>query len=177
MNAIKAIFNNITFMSILNNATKTIFAHKAFISIANSIAKVFFARRASISIVILILLTGNALLFGQQISGVVFEMNDKTPVESVNISIVGKNVGTASDKEGKYTLHINPEYHNDTLRFSCTGYRSYSVKISDFMELNNRNVGLEKMVIELAEVVVNAKTNKSKNVIRNVWEWFTSCKR
>ena len=135
------------------------------------------ACRAFISIVVLILLTGNVALFGQQISGVVYESNDKTPLESVHISIVGKNVGTASDKDGKYTLQINPEHHNDTIRFSYTGYRSYSVKVSVFMELNNRNVGLEKMAIELAEVVVNAKTNKSKNVIQNVWAWFTSCKR
>ena len=126
--------------------------------------------------VIIILLTGKVLLFGQQISGVIFELNDKTPVESVNISIVGKNVGTVSDKDGKYTIQIIPEYHNDTLRFSCTGYRSYSVIVSDFMELNNGNVGLEKMVFELAEVVVNAKTNRKKNLIQNVWAWFTSCR-
>ena len=126
--------------------------------------------------IIILLLNCNVLIFGQQISGIVFEKNDKLPVESVNISIAAKKVGTISEKDGKYRLMINPEYHNDTIRFSCIGYHTYSVKVSDFMELNNGNVGLEKKINDLSGVVVSAKTIRKKNLIQNVWAWFTSCR-
>ena len=56
-------------------------------------------------IFIIFLLSCNVLLFGQQISGTVFEMDSNLPIEYVNIGIVGKNIGTVSDQNGKYTLH------------------------------------------------------------------------
>lgn len=94
--------------------------------------------------IILFLLSSNVLLFGQSVSGIVFETTGETPVEFVNIGIVGKNIGTVSDQNGKYTLQINPEYQNDTLRFTCIGFHSYSVKVSDFIGLGNGNVSLKK---------------------------------
>ena len=102
------------------------------------------------------------LLYGQTISGTVFENNSGIPVEYVNIGIVGKNIGTVSDQKGKYTLQVSAEYYNDTLKFSCIGYHSYSVKVSDFMKMNNKNVSLEKRTYELTEVVVQPKKIKQK---------------
>ena len=104
------------------------------------------------------------LLFGQSISGTVFEKNGENPVEYVNIGIVGKNIGTISDLNGKYTLQFDTEYYNDTLRFSCIGYHSYSVKVSDFIKLNNGNVNLEKRLYDLTEVVVRPKKVKQKTL-------------
>ena len=79
--------------------------------------------------IILLLLSSNVLLYGQKISGTVLEMNSDKPVEYVNIGIVGRNIGTVSDQNGKYTLDIKSEHHDDTLRFSCIGYHAYSVKV------------------------------------------------
>jgi hypothetical protein len=124
--------------------------------------------------IFLLLLSSNTLLWGQQISGNVFEMNSEIPVEYVNIGIVGKNVGTISDQNGKYTLQIPPQYHNDTLRFSCIGYHSYSVKISDFMKLNNGNVSLEKRLYNLTEVVVRPKKTRQRTLgitVRKKSKW------
>ena len=114
--------------------------------------------------IILFLLSSNALLLGQQISGTVFEMNSDIPVEYANIGIVGKNVGTVSDQNGKYTLQINPEHYDDTFKFSCIGYHSYSVKVSDLVKLNNGNVSLEKRSYVLTEVVVRPKNVKHKTL-------------
>ena len=114
--------------------------------------------------IILFLLSSNALLFGQQISGTVFEMNGETPVEFVNIGIVGKNVGTVSDRNGNYTLQIPPEFHDDTLRFSSIGYHPYSVKVSDFINLNNGNVRLEQRAYDLTEVVVRHRKFRERTL-------------
>ena len=106
----------------------------------------------------------NVLLYGQTISGTVFERNSETPIEYVNIGIFGKNIGTVSDQNGKYTLQINPEYQNDTLIFSCIGYHSYSVIISDFINLNNGNVNLEKRKYDLTEVVIRPRRVREKTL-------------
>ena len=58
--------------------------------------------------IFLFLVSSNMLLYGQTISGTVFEMNTEIPVEYVNIGILGKNNGTVSDQNGRYTLQINP---------------------------------------------------------------------
>ena len=115
-------------------------------------------------LIILFLLSGNLTIFGQQILGTVFDMNNDVPVKYVSIGIVGKNIGTVSDHNGKYTLKIEPEYHNDTLRFSSIGYYSYSVKVSDFINLNNGNVSLENRTYELTELVVRPNRFKKRTL-------------
>jgi hypothetical protein len=104
------------------------------------------------------------LLYGQEISGTVFEKENNIPVEYVNIGVVGKNIGTVSDQSGKFTLQISSEYYNDTLRFSCIGYQSYSIKVSDIMNQNDVKVNLEKWLYELSEVVVRPKNIKQKTL-------------
>ena len=123
------------------------------------------SNKSSMKFFIFIFLIGsNVLLYGQTISGIIMEKNSNNPVEYVNIGIVGKNIGTVSDQNGKYTLQIASEYHNDTLRFSCIGHHPYSVKISDFINLNNGNVNLEKRVYELTEVVVRPRRISEKRL-------------
>jgi len=114
--------------------------------------------------IILFLLCNHALLYGQSISGTVFEKDGKTPVEYVNIGIVGKNVGIISDQNGKYTVQVKPDHLEDTLRFSSVGYRSYSVKVADFVHLNNGNVCLEKRLYDLTEVMMRPKKLKQKTL-------------
>jgi hypothetical protein len=108
-------------------------------------------------IVTLFLLSSNLLLFGQSISGTVFEKNSDVPIAFANIGIVGKNVGTVSDQNGRYTLQIPPQYHADTLRFSYIGYHTFSVRVSDFLELNNGDVSLAQRDFELSEMVVRPR--------------------
>ena len=115
-------------------------------------------------IIVFLLIIGTVSLFGQQISGTVFDKSSDIPVEYVNIGIVGKNVGTLSDQNGKYTLQVNPDHYGDTLKFSCIGYHSYSAKVSDFVTMNNGNVNLEKRFYDLSEVVVRPKNTKERTL-------------
>ena len=111
-------------------------------------------------IIILTLLCSKVLLQGQIISGIVSDMNNGFPVEYVNIGIVGKNVGVISDKNGKYSLQIEPKYYNDTLRFSCIGYYPYEVIVADFIHSNNQNVRLENKIYDLSEIVIRPRPKK-----------------
>jgi len=114
--------------------------------------------------IILFLLSSNLMLFGQQISGIVFEMDGETPIEFVNIGVVDKNVGTVSDRNGNYELQIPAEFHDDTLRFSSIGYHPYSVKVSDFINLNDGNVRLEQRIYDMEEVIVRPRRLRERTL-------------
>ena len=62
------------------------------------------------------------------ISGTVKDMRTKKPVEYVNISAVGTNVGTVSNEDGEFTLKLNKELNVKDILLSCIGF--YNAKIS-----------------------------------------------
>ena len=55
------------------------------------------------------------------ISGVVTNSSGQ-PIDAVNVSLFGKPIGTSTDKNGKYTLHV-PASQEITLVFSFVGYK------------------------------------------------------
>src|SRR3989337_1405370 len=81
-------------------------------------------------------------------------MEDSSPIPSVNILIVGENIGTVTNTDGIYSIHSIPvgEYE---LRFSIVGYETqfYNVTIlaNKIIELD---VKLNSKMIELGEVNV-----------------------
>ena len=110
--------------------------------------------KRKITLGIVFILTFSVLvLHGQnRITGSVLDAENNLPVEYVNIGIVGKNIGTVSDKSGQFNLLIETQYLNDSLLFSCIGYESYFVKISDIKE--NDIILLKEKSFLLNEVVV-----------------------
>ena len=81
-------------------------------------------------------------------------MEDSSPIPSVNILIVGENIGTVTNTNGNYSINSIPvgEYE---LRFSIVGYETqfYNVTIlaNKIIELD---VKLNSKMIELGEVQV-----------------------
>jgi hypothetical protein len=101
-------------------------------------------------------------VYGQYQTGLVIAEKDKKPIEFVNIGVIGKGIGTTSNTNGYYNLKIDDQYNNDSLRFSCIGYESYSVKISDFKNLQNKNIALKEKYYSLKEVIISPKKFKLK---------------
>lgn len=64
-----------------------------------------------------------AVIFGK-----VTEKADK-PLESVNVSLFGKPIGTLSDKNGLFSLHV-PANENITLIFSYIGFKKVSISLN-----------------------------------------------
>ena len=101
---------------------------------------------------IVFILTFNMLHGQNKITGSVLDEKSNLPIEYVNIGIAGKNIGTVSDKDGKFSLVIESQYINDSLLFSCIGFESHSVKISDIKE--NDTINLKEKLYFLNEVTV-----------------------
>lgn len=105
--------------------------------------------------------------YSQRFLSQVIDNSTNEPISYVNIGIIGKNIGTVSDKDGQFQLELNDKFNNDTLRISCIGYESLNFKIWDFRKkmltggLNH--IKLIPKVFQLSEVIVTPK--KIKTVI------------
>ena len=73
------------------------------------------------------------VLAQNQYSGKVLSENDK-PVAYVNIGVIGKNVGTVSNPNGNFKIHLPDSLESDSLRFSMIGFHSQTFSIKEFKE-------------------------------------------
>lgn len=96
-------------------------------------------------------------LKSQTCHGRVINKKNGSPVPFVNIGIVDKNMGTVSDEKGFFDLMLESRYNNDTLLFSCLGFESKAIKISDLKQLQNKEIRLTEKHFELKEVVIKPK--------------------
>lgn len=86
----------------------------------------------------------------RQVTGVVTDQNDGSPIPGVNVVAKGTAVGTATDKEGKFSISVPAGV--TTLVISYVGYTSQEVTIP---ASNMVNVSLSASAQELEEVVVS----------------------
>ncbi|ACU58957.1 SusC/RagA family TonB-linked outer membrane protein [Chitinophaga pinensis] len=106
-------------------------------------------RTAVILLLVLLGLQG-AQAQDNKVSGVVTARSDAQRIPGVIITVKGKNRGTNTDADGKYSIVANP---NDTLHFSFIGYGAVDQVVGTNKVLN---VGLESTESKLNEVVVTA---------------------
>jgi len=114
--------------------------------------------KKSISLFILFILP--IVAFAQTYSGQIFN-EKKEPLGYVNIGIVGKDIGTVSDANGYYSINIDPQFDNDSIRFSFTGYSPVSIKVADFKKQSHL-INLKPQVFNLNEVVIKPIRIKRK---------------
>ena len=61
------------------------------------------------------------------ISGEIRDAKTKVELPYVNISVLNKEIGTVSTKEGSFEFHLNESNANDTLRVSMIGYKPKNI--------------------------------------------------
>ncbi len=82
----------------------------------------------------------------------------KSPIENVNVSVVGKEVGTTTAADGSYEIPVET---GDMLQFSYTGMKTVRILVEDVTRILNPIMMLE--VTELDEVVVKGSNRKSQD--------------
>lgn len=103
-------------------------------------------------------------IFGQVITGTLINADGKQPIEFANIGIVGKDVGTVTNLNGRFHFFVDSKYDNDTILFSIIGYNPLLIKIADLRKNINNEVLLKEKTYEMAEVVVKPKIFKQKTL-------------
>ena len=92
--------------------------------------------------------------FSQNFSGQIIDVESGKPIPYVNIGIIGKTVGTASDANGFFKIELINKFDNDTLGISCIGYVSKKYQIRN---LKDEVKNPEKVKIELSPKVYQLK--------------------
>ena len=108
--------------------------------------------------ILLFLLAGLVAQAQTTLSGTVLESNSGTPIPGVNISVVGTDLGTASDFDGKFLLKID-RAGDVTLKATSVGFQAVTVTVS----ANSQNITLSmKEGTQLDEVVVSASRSPQR---------------
>lgn len=120
-----------------------------------------------------------ALLFAwlnvnaQVVSCSVVNAKTKMPLAFVNVGVIGKDVGTVTNENGKCNVALHDSLRNDSLKFSMLGYKPRTFLVSEFFQrVNNGNaastgsaqalVELQPMTYALNEVKIRPRKYKTK---------------
>jgi hypothetical protein len=123
-----------------------------------------FMRALISSIVLLVSLIAHAQSI--TLKGKVTDVDTKEPLPYASISIKGKPIGTVTNADGEFEIHLATPYAGDTLLVSMLGYNSYLMSFAVIKEYKNLNVRLGVKPILLNEVVIVAKKIEPKEIVR-----------
>lgn len=100
-------------------------------------------------------------LFSQinELSGRILNSANSLPLEFVNVIIVNKDIGTATDNNGYFLLKGNIEA-SDLLRISHVAFDIKEIKVQDFLSLANKEIFLDNKIITSQTVLVSASIGK-----------------
>lgn len=88
-----------------------------------------------------------------KVIGVVVNVSNDKPLESVNIVNLNQVVGTTTNNTGEFEISAKI---NDTLHFSYLGFKSIKVRVtSDWLKFGSSKISLTELALALEPVVVN----------------------
>ncbi|MCX2738892.1 carboxypeptidase-like regulatory domain-containing protein [Pontibacter anaerobius] len=99
-----------------------------------------------------------------KLQGRVLEQVSGKGLPYVNIGIRNKNLGTASDEQGKFILSFPQSLQHDTITFSAVGYEEVSVPVQELSQRQPLEVKLLEKVNMLQEVVVQSRNLKTRKL-------------
>lgn len=106
------------------------------------------------------------------ISGKILDQASKEALSYVNIGVIGKNIGTVSDRSGAFNLEIPEEHYSDTMRISIIGYDPIEYVCNELEKQlrTNAQIELKPSNYEIEEVVITSSSLKSKKVGNLKWK-------
>lgn len=99
------------------------------------------------------------------LSGKIKDAYTNEALPYVNMGISDKEIGTVSNKNGTFELHLERGNIDDTLRISMIGYQTKKILIRNlFSQIENIQIKLEEEISELEEVIIGAKGLKQRTI-------------
>ena len=86
----------------------------------------------------------------------------------VAISIPSKSIGTSTNEDGDFLLALSEEYLSDTLEISSIGFKTFKIKIQDYIDSKDKVIVLEDDVATLDEVTLTVPSFYVKNALKNL---------
>jgi hypothetical protein len=103
------------------------------------------------------------------IAASVVNLSDQSPVIYANVGIVGANVGTVTNTQGFFQLHVADSLLDCPLRVSLYGFEPHVMNVREAIKLSEAGgwtIVLAEHVLEQEEVVVRAPDLKEKELGR-----------
>lgn len=106
--------------------------------------------------------------FSQKITGTIFSINTKKPIENVAI-ITNLKTGTTSNKFGVFNIET---YNVQTITFSCLGYKRETISIALFKKQNYKIYltaifnQLEEIELKVGKISLDSLLIKTKDSMR-----------
>jgi len=95
------------------------------------------------------------------VSGIVISQDNGEPIDGVTIAWSNKGIGSITNSDGKFVIVLTPPYkQQDSLIFSCIGYKPERVSINTAINNKNLIVKLKATVENLQEVAIRPLTLK-----------------
>ena len=112
-----------------------------------------------------------------QIEGRIIQGIDGEPLSYVSIGVIGKNLGTLSDREGYFKLNLPTSIFNDTMRVSIVGFETQNFIVSDFVTKVQAdfNIAMKESKMLIDEIFI-VDTKMKRKVFGNETQakWFTA---
>lgn len=97
-----------------------------------------------------------------EFKGKVIDNNTNKPLVFAEISIVGTNIGTITNKEGVFSLKVPDTYLNKQISISYLGYETKTLALSSF---NNKTLKIELNPITTELEAINIKALKDAKAL------------
>lgn len=105
-------------------------------------------------------------IYGQKIiEGTIIDHVSNMSISYVSIGAPNKDLGTVSNKSGYFRLEVPLEKLNDSLKFSCIGYKSELIAIKD-LDIDSV-IQLEKEDIILQEITISSDKLTKQIILGN----------
>lgn len=106
------------------------------------------------------------------IRGRVLDAETQEPLPFANIVIVGRNMGTVSNREGFFVLDESSIQPTDTIQFSYIGFESKKISARDMQ--GKVEIALKPSIVNLQEVAVFSRQLSAKEIIRLIKENYAT---
>ncbi|MCC8425780.1 carboxypeptidase-like regulatory domain-containing protein [Mucilaginibacter sp. UR6-11] len=109
-------------------------------------------------IVLTVLIYNGLSAYSQtRLNGKVISATDKQPISNVSISLQGKDIGTVTNEEGRFTLvaRLTPA---DSLAIDYLGYKSQKIGLNNIRLSQELVIQLDTLIRQLKEVAVKPLT-------------------
>ena len=92
----------------------------------------------------------------------------KMVVPYAAIGIPSKYMGTASNDEGGFQLSLAKSNLQDSLEISSIGYKTYKIKVQDYLDKKVKSIVLKEDIVSLSEVKLLNPSAYVKNAVKKV---------
>jgi hypothetical protein len=99
------------------------------------------------------------------IDGSIKDENDNE-IPFAAVGIIKKNIGTTSKMEGTFSFLVSSNELDDSLEISSIGYKTFKIKVKDYVNKKVKTVRLLEQLTQLDEVIVKAPVNYIEKALK-----------